>query len=142
MLRLLPLWLVSLALLLGSCKKDSPDPEPTLEGDWNDARVTWSVYNPARVLTKQNTQDYQHDPYVYYTRFTSTSSQRFLGNGTVYDVPQAFTRRGDTLALASGVTYYITQLTAEEVTLEYRAVGYLSPATQDSLVTTFHYLRR
>lgn len=139
--------LVSLALLLGACRRSAPAPKPVLEGSWDLASSTSTTYSTTGTQLTQHTVQFVN---ARYTTFTNTTSQVFASTGGANSPPQPYTRSGNMLTfyiIRSGApapvptgTLTITQLTDNDLTLFSTEDSSWPPSGYTTYET--HYTRR
>jgi hypothetical protein len=111
--------LLSLAMVLGGCKKDEPAPEPTLEGRWNPETSIEYQFDAAGKPTGQTSMPLPKDYYLLFTKdslyYRSVRDNSSLGSYLIDRQNNSFSL-GRTTAL-------ITELTAHKLTLRFKPVG-------------------
>jgi len=138
-LRLLATPLLATGLLLSTlgCSKKS-NPEPSLEGTWDDISFVSTAYINGQPQTPQTTlHPGRNDPNGSYRKITGTTMESYYNNGGVLEPLEYYTRSGNTLTISTissgGSTPIviekaeITQLTATDLTLQTK-----SPASQST----------
>jgi hypothetical protein len=138
-LRLLATPLVGAALLLSTlgCSKKS-DPEPSLEGTWDDISSVSTAYVNGQPQTPQTTlHPGRNDPNGSYRKITGTTIESYYNNGAALGSTEYYTRSGNTLSISiipigSSPPVVIeqaeiTQLTATDLTFQTK-----SPASQSN----------
>ncbi|UOQ69159.1 hypothetical protein [Hymenobacter volaticus] len=99
--RLLLLLLLNSALLLGSCKKDEPKPDPyaALVGtQWNLSYAVLDYYDATGRLTGQSIVKGSWLP-VESMQFLRTTIENFINSSNYFRASLPYTRQGDQLSI-------------------------------------------
>jgi len=114
------LLLLSLAVVLGGCKKDEskPESEPVLAGRWPLHSITYLEYDSLGRQTSQTPEFVFPPERGYYLAVTDSTMQQYYANGTPYTTLRHYTRTGNVLIYRGASTSWIntiTLLTATEL---------------------------
>lgn len=148
-LRLLATPLLATGLLLntlGCSKKD--DPEPSLEGTWDDISSVSTAYVNGKPQTPQTTlHPGRNDPNGSYRKITGTTIESYYNNGAALGSTEYYTRSGNVLSISiipigSSPPIVIekaeiTQLTATDLTFQT-----IQPTGYDYFIIESHCKRR
>ncbi|WP_022824882.1 hypothetical protein [Hymenobacter norwichensis] len=111
--------LLSLAVGLGSCRNNEPEPEPTLEGRWTPETSIEYHFDAAGNPTGQTSMPLPKDYYLLFTKdslyYRSVRDNSLLGSYLIDRQNNSFSL-GRTTAL-------ITELTARKLALRFKPFG-------------------
>ena len=135
MRKLFLLSLLSLAVGLGSCKKDEPDPEPTLEGRWTPETAIVYQYDATGTLTRQDVRPRYQNIYTVITK--DSIINRALDTNMRFTTSGSITRQGNSLTLSAVFEYnvLIQKLTDHALVLRFKDLR-IVPGTPYSVSET------